>query len=128
VIYIIDTHILLWHLKGEKRLPEIIRTAIEDANNETLVSKASLWEIAIKVSIGKLELHPDFEALQDLLLKNQFKILEFDFNDLSELIRLPFHHQDPFDRLIIAQAKNRNMTVISDDDKFKSYDIQLFQI
>jgi PIN domain nuclease of toxin-antitoxin system len=126
VIYLVDTHILLWYLKGEKKLAENIKKAIENPDHRILVSKASLWEIAIKVSIGKLELHADFDSLENLLVKNKFELLEFDFNDLSELIQLPFHHQDPFDRLLISQARNRKITIISDDNKFKLYDVQLY--
>jgi PIN domain nuclease of toxin-antitoxin system len=91
-----------------------------------LVSKVSLWEIAIKVSIGKLELHSDFDTLKNLLIKNKFELLEFDFDDLSELSQLPFHHQDPFDKLLIAQARNKKITLITDDNKFKLYDVQLY--
>jgi len=131
VIYLVDTHILLWYLKGEKKLAENIKKAIENSGNRVLVSKVSLWEIAIKVSIGKLELHSDgqhsaFDNLENLLIKNEFELLEFDFSDLSELIQLPFHHQDPFDRLLIAQARKRKITVITDDSKFKLYDVQLY--
>lgn len=126
MIYLIDTHILLWYLKGEKKLAKNIKEAIENSDNKILVSKVSLWEIAIKVSIGKLELHSDFEALENLLVKNEFELLEFDFDDLSELIQLPFHHQDPFDRLLIAQARNRKITLITDDNKFKLYEVQLY--
>ena len=131
MIYLVDTHILLWYLKGEKKLAEKIKEIIENSDNKIFVSKVSLWEIAIKVSIGKLELHsdarqPGFEALENLLIKNEFELLEFNFDDLSELIQLPFHHQDPFDRLLIAQAKNRNIAIISDDNKFRLYDVQLY--
>ena len=126
MIYLVDTHILLWYLKGEKKLAKNIKEAIENSDNKILVSKVSLWEIAIKVSIGKLELHSDFETLENLLIKNEFELIEFDFDDLSELIQLPFHHQDPFDRLLIAQARNRKIAIISDDNKFKLYDVQLY--
>lgn len=94
MIYLVDTHILLWYLKGEKKLAENIKETIENSDNRILVSKVSLWEIAIKVNIGKLELHSDFDTLENLLVKNEFELLEFNFDDLSELIQLPFHHQD----------------------------------
>jgi PIN domain nuclease of toxin-antitoxin system len=80
-----------------------------------------LWEIAIKVSIGKLKLKVSLLELKNFLSEKGIFILEFDFHDLEELQNLPFFHQDPFDRLIIAQAKTKNLEIITDDEKVKKY-------
>jgi PIN domain nuclease of toxin-antitoxin system len=102
--YLIDTHILLWYIVGDKRIENDTQTKIESESNAIFLSNASLWEIAIKVSIGKLKLKGSLIDLQNYLNDKGFKILEFDFEDLQTLQTLPFHYQDPFDRLIIAQV------------------------
>lgn len=85
------------------------------------MSNASLWEIAIKISIGKLRIKGDLIDLKDYLKKIGFEILNFDFEDLEMLQTLPFHHQDPFDRLIVAQAKTKSMEIITNDHQIQKY-------
>ena len=80
-----------------------------------------MWEIAIKISIGKLKLTVSLPELKDFLIFKGFEILEFDFDDLETLLQLPFHHQDPFDRLIAAQGLTKKIEVITDDDNMKRY-------
>jgi PIN domain nuclease of toxin-antitoxin system len=91
------------------------------------VSKASLWEITIKISIGKLSINIPFETLEDFLEEKDFIPLEFDILDLTILKNLPLHHSDPFDRLIISQAINNDFRLISDDSKFAPYSVQLIE-
>jgi len=119
--YLIDTHILLWYMIGDKRVAKETQSIIENRNNSVYVSNASLWEIAIKMSIGKLKLNGSLKNLEKYLVDMGFKILEFDFADLEMLQELPFLHQDPFDRLIISQAKSKSLGIITNDSLIKKY-------
>ncbi len=123
---LLDTNSFLWFIAGSDRLSVNARNVIADLNNDLFLSLASLWEIAIKVSIGKLELLPSFEELIPAQLEeNDIKLLPLDLNHLSELIRLPFHHRDPFDRLIIVQGMTEGLPLISKDASFKMYPIEV---
>jgi len=123
--YLIDTHILLWRIASSPRLPKNVNEEIDNIRNRIWVSKASLWEIAIKLSLKKLELKVPFTELEKYLTKKNISILDFNHSDLNLLLELPLHHRDPFDRLIISQAINRNFTIITDDSQFKNYPVQL---
>ncbi|GET40025.1 type II toxin-antitoxin system VapC family toxin [Microseira wollei] len=123
--YLIDTHILIWFIEGDEKLSEAARSLIANPANEIYVSQASLWEMTIKISIGKLSLSISLSELELFLVSNQFQILETQFRHYEILQDLPFHHQDPFDRMIIAQAKAENYTIITHDDRFKLYDVKL---
>lgn len=123
---LLDTNSFLWFIAGSDRLSTTALDIIVDQNNDLFLSIASLWEIAIKVSIGKLELLQSFDKLiPDQLNKNDIDTLHIELNHLSELIQLPFHHRDPFDRLIIAQGMIESMPVISSDPAFKMYPVEL---
>lgn len=119
--YLIDTHILLWYITGDIRIKPDTRDKIESNNNLVFVSNASLWEIAIKQSIGKLNLNVSLSELFDFLRKKGFEILEYDIKDLETLQTLPFHHQDPFDRIIIAQVKTKFLEIITNDTMVMKY-------
>lgn len=125
--FLVDTHVLLWYIQGNVRLSAKTITLINDPKNIVYVSKVSLWEISLKMSIGKLTLSVPFENLSQFLADKNFIVLDFDFADLSVLKELPFHHTDPFDRLIISQAINNNLYLISDDSKFAPYLVQLME-
>lgn len=88
------------------------------------VSKVSFWEIAIKVSIGKLTLPFELEELDQETLSNHIEILEIEMSHILRYVNIPLHHRDPFDRLIISQAIEEEIPVISSDDKFSLYDIK----
>ena len=88
---------------------------------KSFVSIVSVWEIAIKVHIGKLALRNNFSLLSDFIKQSGIEILPVKFEHLQQLLHLDFHHRDPFDRLIIAQALNENMQIISKDENFKKY-------
>ena len=123
---LLDTSSFLWFIAGSDRLSINAQNIIVDQNNDLFLSTVSLWEIAIKVSIGKLELLQSFDKLiPDQLHKNDIHTLSMELNHLSELIQLPFHHRDPFDRLIIAQSMAEAMPVISSDPAFKMYPIEI---
>ncbi len=125
MIYLVDTHVLLWYMEDNPRLSRKTVKEIESPENIILLSKASLWEIAIKLSTGKLRLTMPLLELENYLERKSIMQLDFTFKDLDELARLPFYHNDPFDRLVIGQAITRNLTVISDDKKFKLYPVSL---
>ena len=117
----------MWYIQGNTRLSAKTITLINEPQNIIYISKVSLWEIALKMSIGKLALSIPFENLSHFLSDKNFIILDFEFADLSVLKELPFHHTDPFDRLIIAQAINNDLCLISDDSKFAPYAVSLIE-
>lgn len=119
--YLIDTHILLWYMVGDKRISSETQDKIENKTNTVYLSNASLWEIAIKVSIGKLKLNGSLTDLKIFLKEKGFHLLEFDYDDLGTLLTLPFHHQDPFDRLIIAQSRTKALEIITNDSQIRIY-------
>ena len=123
-MYLLDTHVLIWFIEENKRLSQSIRSVIEDSNN-ICVSIASFWEMAIKVSKKKLTL---IDSVQDIMRicsdELHFLILNIKAAHLKELEKLDFHHNDPFDRLIISQAIAENMTLISADKYIKAYPVK----
>lgn len=118
---LLDTHTLIWYINGDPELSATARTAIEAADAVNFVSIASLWEIAIKVSLGKLTLTTPFYQLDKQLELNGFEILPVGFQDTLRLSALPFHHKDPFDRVIIVQGVNNGLTILSKDKNFPLY-------
>ncbi|MCG2809945.1 MAG: type II toxin-antitoxin system VapC family toxin [Candidatus Aminicenantes bacterium] len=123
--FLIDTHALLWYISGNKKLSEKAIAIIENTKNIVFVSKASLWEIAIKISLGKLQITMPFETLELFLKENDLEVLDYNFSHLNILLTLPFHHSDPFDRLIISQAISENLTIITNDRSFQDYQVKL---
>ena len=119
--FLIDTHVLLWYLLGDSRISDRTKSILESKENKLFLSKASLWEIAIKMSIGKLLLNVSLTELSFFLIDKGFEILDFNIADLEKLQSLPFIHKDPFDRLIIAQAKTKSLKLISYDSKIEEY-------
>lgn len=123
---LLDTHTLIWYVTGDPQLSQRSETLIEDATNEVFMSPASYWEIAIKVSIGKLTLHQPYEDFIDLC-ENQygFLILPIAPRHTAAVSRLAFppNHKDPFDRLIVAQAKIEGMSILSIDSKLDAYGV-----
>ena len=122
---LIDTHALLWFLEGEqKKLSTIaINSIITDAN-EKYVSIASLWEIAIKVNIGKLQLVSDFSRLESLIASNGFQIVAIEYHHLIEYEKMEIHHRDPFDRILIAQSVSEGFQIITKDPNLSFYKIK----
>ena len=119
---LLDTHAALWWLDDDARLSASTREAIGDASNEVYVSSASLWEIAIKTSIGKLEVDDDLPAI---LEEEGFGELPVTNKHAWESRLLPMHHRDPFDRLLVAQAKAEELTLVSGDPEFAAYGVPL---
>jgi len=121
-----DTHTLLWFAAGDAQLSDAARAAIEGPENETLVSVASLWEMAIKVSLGKLDLGMSFEEfVTDHIVGNGIGLLAILPAHVSRVVVLPFHHRDPFDRLLIAQAQEEAIPIVGRDHVFGAYGVAL---
>jgi PIN domain nuclease of toxin-antitoxin system len=121
---LLDTHAFLWFIEDSPKLSTAARSVIEDGFNEPLLSVASLWEMAIKVSIGKLDLKKPFETfVPDQMDLNGFDQLAISFPHIAAVAKLPFHHRDPFDRLLVAQALVEGMPVVSADDLLDAYGV-----
>ncbi|MEZ4961554.1 MAG: type II toxin-antitoxin system VapC family toxin [Saprospiraceae bacterium] len=120
---LLDTHTMLWFINGDKQLPANVRELIEDIDNQCFVSIASLWEITIKHSQQKLELDMDFDEMYTLLSDNDIEIMPITFNHLRTLLPLPYHHRDPFDRMIIAQGISERIKIATKDEFFVSYEV-----
>jgi PIN domain nuclease of toxin-antitoxin system len=124
---LLDAHALLWFLAGSSQLSSKALACIQNAANTIFVSPATLWEIGIKDSLGKLTLPLPFDQLfPDRLDASNILILPILVPHLHEHRRLPFHHNDPFDRLVIAQALVEDLTLISCDSEFAAYGVKLF--
>ena len=122
---LLDTHSFLWFIAGSSKLSRRARLAIENPETELYLSIASLWEMAIKISLGKLHLGEPFgELVPAQLSQNGISLLQISVEHTAGVIQLPFHHRDPFDRLIIAQAQSENLPIISTDSVFDAYDIE----
>ena len=122
---LLDTHTFIWFINGDNQLPEKVKDSITDSENECFLSIASIWEIAIKMSLGKLELQSEFDKITYFLLDNDIEILPIKFEHLQTLLKLEYYHRDPFDRIIISQGIADNLTVLSRDEVFDKYPIEL---
>lgn len=122
---LLDTHILLWWLAGDPRLPAPARAAISSPDNEVMVSTAAVWEIAIKKALGRLDAPDD---LLDVLGANDLQTLEITASHALLAGGLPPHHADPFDRMMIAQARAANLILVSVDRRFPQYDVELLSL
>jgi PIN domain nuclease of toxin-antitoxin system len=121
---LLDTHAFLWFIEDSPKLSTEARSVIEDGFNEPVLSVASLWEMAIKVSIGKLDLKKPFETfVPDQLELNGFDQLAISFDHIAAVAKLPFHHRDPFDRLLVAQALVEGIPLVSADDLLDAYGV-----
>ncbi len=121
---LLDRHTLLWFALGDAQLSATARCLIEDSANTKFVSPAVYWEIAIKISIGKYDLHEPYEDFFDRAIRqNGFLTLPIEPHHTSNLTTLPYHHRDPFDRLMVAQAMAEGLTLVSIDAVLDAYPI-----
>lgn len=121
---LLDTHTLLWFITDDPRLSQTALELIDDPSNDKFVSIVSIWEIAIKVSTGKITLTAPFDELFPHQLQiNGFDLLPVKIGHTSFVTSLPFHHRDPFDRLLAAQSLTEGMSLVSIDDVFDDYDV-----
>ena len=121
--YLLDTHIILWYFSGDKRLSTLVREIFADPENVLSISYATYWEIALNLSKGKLQIDGGIDTFCDSVRDSSIDSLPIEIEDFKLVSLLPFHHRDPFDRLIIAAAMNRNWPVITVDAAFSAYPI-----
>jgi PIN domain nuclease of toxin-antitoxin system len=122
---LLDTHAFLWFILSDAQLSAAGRAAISDPKNPVFVSPATYWEIAIKVSIGKYTLTVPFEDfIRHGIEDNDFEILPIEIRHAARVAALPFHHKDPFDRMLIAQALVDDLTLISNEALFDAYGVK----
>lgn len=122
---LLDTHALIWFINGDKQLPRKSVEIIKQIDLKCFVSIASIWEIAIKISLGKLELNGGFNEISDIMKNYEIELLPLAFEHIRKLIDLEFHHRDPFDRIIIAQGLIEKMTVVTKDENFSKYGVNV---
>jgi PIN domain nuclease of toxin-antitoxin system len=120
--FLLDTHAFIWLTENDSNLPNDSRLIIDTADLVYL-SIASLWEIAIKLKLGKLSLQQSYESIGSVIDTSDILILPISFADTLQVRNLPLHHGDPFDRMLIAQAINNSLIIISRDTKFDAYSI-----
>ena len=121
---LLDTHTLIWFDAGDSKLSTTARILIEDEDNHKLVSIASIWEMAIKESKGLLNLSVPFEDyIRQILSLEDFNLLNINLYHLNAIVTMPFHHKDPFDRLLIAQSMVERIPILSKDSAFDAYSI-----
>lgn len=122
--FLLDTHVLLWWLSDDPSLSAKVRELVSDETNLIFVSAASAWEIVIKKSLGKLVAPDD---LEEAFKRNDFKELPMTLQHVLMIGQIPNHHKDPFDRMLIAQAKCEGLTLITADEKLTLYNIPLIR-
>jgi len=122
---LLDTHSFIWFFSGHPNLSNVARQLMEDTKGQKFISLASVWEIGIKQSKGKLTLSL---PLEDYIIEKtkleDFELLPIKLNHLALISTLPFHHNDPFDRLLIAQAITENISILSRDIAFDAYQVK----
>lgn len=123
---LLDSHTFLWWVKDDPALRRWARAAIADADNECFLSHASIWEMAIKASLGKLKLPSKAERFAgEHCEANGFHLLPITLAHVASIEGLPFHHRDPFDRLLVAQARHEAMTLVSRDASLRAYGVSV---
>jgi PIN domain nuclease of toxin-antitoxin system len=119
--YLLDTHTFLWFIENHPSLSSKARTVVEAEENAIFLQKISLWEIAIKTSIGKLSLTKPVQDLIQEAQSLQINLLDISDSAIIALQHLPFHHRDPFDRLLLAEAMTKGLDIVSADAQFDAY-------
>jgi len=123
---LLDTHAFLWYITDDPRLPVAYAEVIQDESNEVFLSVVSVWEALAKHQLGKLPLpSPADDYLRSRREEHKIASLPFDEPSLSHLLRLPLHHRDPFDRMLICQALQHDLQVVTSDSQFAMYPIEL---
>jgi PIN domain nuclease of toxin-antitoxin system len=123
---LLDTNVFIWLNDAPHRLREQVMTVVANPDNDLFLSLTSIWEMQIKIQLGKLQLNdPLPDILRTQQVENNLQILTINLNHIWSLENLPYHHRDPFDRLLIAQAQTEGMTLVSADGIFDLYDVDL---
>lgn len=121
---LLDTQSFIWFVEDDTKLPEKIKSEIENSKNIIIISIASLWEMAIKISLGKLMMSYTLEKTINLIYENGFELLPVLPEHILELSNLPYFHRDPFDRILISQSLNENLHIVTSDDVFDKYEVK----
>ncbi len=122
---LLDTHAFLWFVLDDGRLGRNAGSLLRDPDNDLLVSPATFWEIAIKISIGKYSLGEDFASFMERqITDNDMSVLPITIRHTATVAALPFHHRDPFDRLLIAQGIVEHVPLLSTDAAFDKYSVR----
>lgn len=121
----LDTQVFIWWMEENKRLPEEIKAIIDDSLNHIFISVATPWEMIIKIKAKRLKAPENFEKF---ILSDVFEILPIQMTHVLGVGELPLFHKDPFDRILIAQAKAENLTFITSDQKIRQYKIHLIKV
>ena len=125
---LLDTHIFIWWADHPERLSPAALSALEDETNELLLSVASVWEMQIKIQLGKLKLSLSLkELLKNQKETNDLTVSPVTLTHVLALDALPFHHNDPFDRLLIAQSIEEDLTIVTVDPQFSAYPVKLLE-
>jgi PIN domain nuclease of toxin-antitoxin system len=119
--FLLDTHIFLFFINGDSSIANNVVEIINDLNTEKHISAVSIWEIVIKINIGKLKLKNDIASIYHLVNKFGIKIIHPTENDFETYLSLPLIHKDPFDRMIISQALADDLILITDDQYIRNY-------
>jgi len=117
---LLDTHVLIWWLQGNSRLADVAVRTISDAKNRIVVSAVTAWEIEVKVGLGKLRIDEDW---QEEVFRQRFERLSISFRHTRELRELPSLHRDPFDRMLIAQARVEGLGLMTADEQIMRYPV-----
>jgi PIN domain nuclease of toxin-antitoxin system len=122
--FLLDTQAFLWFVLNDRALSQVACDLIADPLNDILLSPASYWEIAIKVSLGKYKIPGSFETwIEHQIQMNELEILPIKVAHAAAIVTLPFHHKDPFDRLLVAQALTEQVPIISVDTVLDNYSV-----
>lgn len=125
--YLLDTHAFIWWNENSPKLPGHVRQTLSDRSNQIWLSHASVWELQIKIQLGKLKLGAPLADLMDQESRvNRLRLLSISYDDILKLDSLPMHHRDPFDRMIIAQALTGGFHLVACDSEFPAYGVPLF--
>lgn len=123
---LLDTHVLMWWIDDDPHLSAQSRALIGHSDNDVVVSVVSVWEIAIKAGLGRLDVPPDLQGyLRRQLARNQFELLPVLFEHAVAVRDLPRHHRDPFDRMLIAQSQVERLRLVTHDARMRAYEIDV---
>lgn len=123
--YLLDTHTLLWITTDDPKLSTQVRALYLNAENEIFFSLASIWELAIKSSLSKITFKSNLEEfIEEHVKGNRIDVLKIELSHVLRIESLPFHHRDPFDRLLIAQAIEDNLAILGNDNIFDKYRVK----
>ena len=121
--YLLDTHTVIWYFEDSPELSQKISGLIDNPEISVYICSVSLWEIALKMNLGKLKLSMSLEELLHNIKTRDFNIIQIEDEYLNNLSKLPYIHKDPFDRMIISSALAEGLTIITADENIQKYDV-----